>query len=282
MAEGRDSSDTRGTAEAGQPSERAEEEGRPSLLDLLGRPEVRHVEAGDWVYREGDQVRECWYILLGRVAVHFGPEKIHELGAEEVLGAQELLVDQLEHNTSALAVQSCELIRMSLDGLVAVLSRGGLLAFLRRVAATVEHARAALRDSQRERDKVVEQLRSALAQTQDDLAANAEKTRSLGEEAAQARALIEKLQSRVAALQILLRQAQGQVGPAATASRSSVRESMRPIARQAQTARQALLQMTSALPLALLVELQQKPDFIRLHETLTSLAEEVSEFAEPD
>ncbi len=159
-----------GQGEAASLREKNEEEERPSLLELLGHPRVRHVEAGDYIFQEGDKVENCWYILLGKVSVSFAGEEIYELGAEEVLGAQELLVGQLEYNTCARVVEPCDLIKLNLDGFVAVMSRGGLLAFLSRVATTLEQARLALRDSRHERDELVGRLRLALEQTQNALA----------------------------------------------------------------------------------------------------------------
>ncbi len=151
--------------------------GRPHLIKLLDQHlVVVEKQPGTWIFQEGEEVNRCCYIVLGKVEIIVAGEVVATAISQELLGVDELLLRR-EHpiyTKAARVVEPTNLVWLDEDGLISIMGRGSLTGFLRLQARVAKQTSEALKRTKMEIDRVdttTNQLRRALRETQEELAA---------------------------------------------------------------------------------------------------------------
>ena len=256
----------------GEGTEGFGEDTRQNLSLLLDSQRVKHWPAESEIFKAGDPVKCCWYIVLGRVGIFVGDEQVGELKGEEFLGVYEFLLaeERPTYTTTVKTLEDCELLRLSMEGLVGVMGRGALKKFAISMSRVLEGTGAALLSQRERHERELQRLRRALEEVQQTLDGREEQLDQFSTANVQLEKLVKGLQVQVSLLQARLRLSQGTAGPVVGAEKV-VRDHLKMIAEQVDLVHQLLLQMTSTLPPSLLVELQQRPELVRLHKLLSEL-----------
>lgn len=251
------------------------EDTRPTLTSLMCSDRVKHWPAESEVFKAGDPVECCWYIVLGRVGLFAGGEQIGELMGEEFLGVYEFLLaeERPTYTMTAKTLEDCELMRLSMEALIEVMGRGALKKFARAMSRVLEGTGTVILAQRARHETETGKLRRALQEVQGTLDKREEQLDEYAVKNGQLDAQVKGLQLRVSILEARLRRFEGTSGPSVGVEKV-VRDHLKLVIEQIELARQALFQMTSTLPPSLLVELQQNPEFEKLHKLLIGLADE--------
>ena len=74
--------------------------------------ETRFFEAGDVIFREGDEAKELFVIKSGQVRIQIGNRTVTELATDSIFGGM-ALIDSEPRSATAVAVTDAELVPVS-------------------------------------------------------------------------------------------------------------------------------------------------------------------------
>lgn len=153
--------------------------GRPDMAAVLERPEIRK-NPGGWIYQEGEEIRRFFYVLRGKVNIIAAGEVIGTVDSGGLLGVHEFLLrgetKDPKYSQSAQAVEETLVLGLDENGFDVLVDphEGALKAYLRlqaRVTRQLEQTVAKRNIEQSKLQTMIAQMRVALRETQEDLAA---------------------------------------------------------------------------------------------------------------